>query len=554
MLVELARQHEGEEAWAQAREAYEQALALDPENVESHARLGVVCARQGHADEAGRHYRAALELDGSRVDVRWNLAMLHKGQGRMEEAQLALEEFLSVARVPRDIARGRAALKEVTGLSYTKCARCGSISTLGDFYRGAPPRAVCPRCQPGSQARSSALSWAFLGFIMIVTAVVFRPFFPSGHYIMANTAISLGLVYLLVIPHELCHALATRLAGGQVFEIRIGVGQTVWSRRFGDLVVSLSRYPLSGATVLGFATASNLRLRYLVAIGAGMAFSASMILLLIPFTSISRFSSGYALVEGLVLANGVILLSSLLPNWFGPAAGALLPDGVLLARLLSGKMPEETLHATFFVNKGAYDLKAGAYARALQASDDGLALYPDNSLLGNVRAVALLELERHVEAREQFEGLLARLQAGQHDEGLAATGQNRDLLEAILLNNVAYAAILDPSDPGALQGARNLARQAFRMAPWIPSIQGTWGSLLVETEEIELGLKHLEEAARFQETAKARASNLAHAAIGYHRLGNGKKATTLLQEAAALDAAGFMVRKARAEVNPASVA
>jgi tetratricopeptide (TPR) repeat protein len=546
-LIEIARQHEGQEAWDQAREAYQQALALEPDNVEGYARLGVVCARQDRLDEALRHYGTALKLDPTRVDAHWNLAMLHKRQGRMDEALHALEEFLTQARSHQDIARGREALNEMAGLSYTKCARCGSISTLGDFYRGAPPRAVCPRCQPGSQVKSSALLWAFLAIVTVVAAAVFRPIVPSTYYLMVNVASSLALAYFLIIPHELCHALATWLAGGRVFEIRIGMGQVVWTKRFRDLTISLNRYPLSGATVLGYATPSNLRLRHLAAVSAGMAFSASMILLLIPFASIARFTSTYAFVEALLLANSIILLSSLLPNWFGPAAGTLLSDGVLLARLLSGKMPERELHATYYVNKGAYDLRAGAYDQALEAGDDGLALYPGNTLLGNVRAVALLELERHAEAQDQFEDLLARLRTGEQDDELAVTGLNRHLLEAILLNNVAYASLLSQPDPGALQRARDSSRRAFRLAPWIPSIQGTWGSLLVETGEIEKGIKHLAEVAGAQDTDRAKAANLAYTAIGHHRLGDAEQAATLLQQATTLDPTGYIVRQAQAE-------
>ena len=76
-------------------------------------------------------------------------------------------------------------------------------------------------------------------------------------------------------------------------------------------------------------------------------------------------------------------------------------------------------------------------------------------------------------------------------------------------------------------------------------MQGTWGSVLVETGSVEQGIAHLLEAQKEHDSDKDKASNLAYVAIGYHRLGDAEKASKFLQQAAALDASNFVVRKAQ---------
>jgi tetratricopeptide (TPR) repeat protein len=63
---------------------------------EAHAGLGSILSSQGKLDEAIDHYRAAVELDGSAVQLRMNLALLLIKRGRLDEAA---EEYRQLIRM-----------------------------------------------------------------------------------------------------------------------------------------------------------------------------------------------------------------------------------------------------------------------------------------------------------------------------------------------------------------------------------------------------------------------------------------------------------------------
>jgi len=81
-----------------------------------------------------------------------------------------------------------------------------------------------------------------------------------------------------------------------------------------------------------------------------------------------------------------------------------------------------------------------------------------------------------------------------------------------------------------------------------PTIQGTWGSVLIETGSLQEGIQHVLEAYEHSEISRSQATNLAYAAIGYHRLGDAEKAAELFQKARSLDESVYTVKKARAEL------
>jgi TolB-like protein/lipoprotein NlpI len=93
-----------QEGFARAREAAEKALAIDPDYAPTHSTLGRI-AMHGDNDFAGaaRHFRRALALDPTDLDVLRNAAVLVASLGRLDEA-LALDEAI----VRRDPVNARA--------------------------------------------------------------------------------------------------------------------------------------------------------------------------------------------------------------------------------------------------------------------------------------------------------------------------------------------------------------------------------------------------------------------------------------------------------------
>ena len=79
----------------EARQAYEQALALDPGLADAHVNLGRLHHRGGDPARAERHYRAALALAPDDAVAPFNLAGLLEETGRAGDAVAAYQRALA---------------------------------------------------------------------------------------------------------------------------------------------------------------------------------------------------------------------------------------------------------------------------------------------------------------------------------------------------------------------------------------------------------------------------------------------------------------------------
>jgi tetratricopeptide (TPR) repeat protein len=80
----------------QAIEAYQRALALDPEHADAHCNLGTVHYAQGRRSSALACFRRTLEIDPLHLEANFNLANLLEERG---EDELALRYYRTVLRV-----------------------------------------------------------------------------------------------------------------------------------------------------------------------------------------------------------------------------------------------------------------------------------------------------------------------------------------------------------------------------------------------------------------------------------------------------------------------
>ena len=96
---------------AEALEAFERALASDPDAIEARVELALLLGRVGRVEEAKRHFGRALAQDPEHVDARVGLAVAYLKEGKPRYALRELDRVLkrhpdhAAARGYRDAAR-----------------------------------------------------------------------------------------------------------------------------------------------------------------------------------------------------------------------------------------------------------------------------------------------------------------------------------------------------------------------------------------------------------------------------------------------------------------
>lgn len=81
---------------AQAKDAYERALRLDPAHPDAHVNLGRLLHEEGAPAAAEPHYRAALESDPHHATAAFNLGVALEDLGRTAEAIAAYEQAIAL--------------------------------------------------------------------------------------------------------------------------------------------------------------------------------------------------------------------------------------------------------------------------------------------------------------------------------------------------------------------------------------------------------------------------------------------------------------------------
>jgi tetratricopeptide (TPR) repeat protein len=81
---------------AEAREAYERAVALDPRHVDARVNLGRILHEGGAPLAAEQHYRAALEIEPDHGVAVFNLGVALEDLGRLSEAVALYEKAIAL--------------------------------------------------------------------------------------------------------------------------------------------------------------------------------------------------------------------------------------------------------------------------------------------------------------------------------------------------------------------------------------------------------------------------------------------------------------------------
>jgi Flp pilus assembly protein TadD len=385
--------------------------------------------------------------------------------------------------------------------------------------------------------RTNRPPWAWLA-LAALGVLFLRDGGDDAGWLAATIAFSWLFYVVLVLPHELGHALFARLAGLEVFEISIGFGRVRWSKRWHGVVFAVRGSALGGFMNAAGPQATHQGLRHAVSALGGPAVNLALLLAYLPLAVAVGITNGESLPgaagNGFFWANVWALAVTLIPHRSEGAGGSdRWNDGMIFYRALRADLAtergwRESYHGLALDR--ARDV-AGPTAE-LEAAERGLSEFPDSFGLRYAVGAACMELGRIERARCVFRELLA----------LPSLAPG---MQIVLKNNVAYADLRVDDD---LDEAERFSAEAAAAEPTDPYTLGTRGAVLVRVGRYEEAIPHLERSYALHVLDTSRAFAAALLGIALERLGRRATAAEQVALAASLDPTGPEVRLARAIV------
>jgi tetratricopeptide (TPR) repeat protein len=392
---------------------------------------------------------------------------------------------------------------------------------------------------------------------------------PAGWFAL-NCSLLLALLALLVVPHELGHALVGRLAGQRVFAVCIGHGPLLGSLRLLGTRWQLRAFADGGTTYTGAPSLRFSRLRLFLMLLGGPLLNGLLLAAALwwrpPAALVGQLTRwpaapGLLLLPAFVVANGTHLLLALVPSRTRAAGGVHTSDGLqlLLTPFLS-RAERETAHAGYFAQEGCECVSEGHYLDALQWFERGLERYPHSAANDFGVSCALLLTGCYDEAERRLAGLRARNDLGQGLQAAVADACAVAALRRVIDARcrrpngaetpegdtpARLAALLDEGERRS-QEALHAGRQLPLPEQW--SLMGTYGCLLVEQGRLDEGAAVLRLALTEVEPASEKAYCLGYLAVVAARQGRPGEARAALERARRLWADCPAVRRAEWEL------
>jgi hypothetical protein len=256
----------------------------------------------------------------------------------------------------------------------TACDFCGARSRLRDLFVSWPtglarPGLICPRCRALSQPSKKLRYWPLLAAVLVAA---------GGLLAGGPAAAGLWVGGLFLVPagltaaHELAHAIAGKLTGARVFEVRAGWHRPRLQARLFGLRLTVARGLLRG----GYCVAAYLKpraspWRYAVFYGTPMVLHAGAVAACFWLLPLPRSLPAVGIGHFLLFHNILFLLAAARPFDYEVGAFSLPSDGKALLLLLTQRAQAETWRRTGFVVPAIYALLDGereeSAARAREA-------------------------------------------------------------------------------------------------------------------------------------------------------------------------------------------
>lgn len=436
----------------------------------------------------------------------------------------------------------------------SKCDLCGCESPLTAAFvseqvsfRRARTRCLCPGCFKRHHVRKSATAAAFVLLTcaaVCVFGIYIRNYERAGTPNNAmNFALAVVFVYLLIIPHELGHAIAARLLRWDIFRVTFGIGPCWMEWRVGGIPVQFRLIPDRGSV-------STLSLRHrdwracrFITIAAGPLVNLAIAILAIELAGgwTIFISDPFASVwSTLGAASAFVFVVSLIPQTVWTQEGKSVTDGLQMARLLFKPLPSER------VRRIAYFLAKGGALAAIDKAEEALKVfsaahieYPEDASVTASLATTLMMTGKAEEGRSLVCGLLQ-------------VHKTENAIRAVLRNNLAWADLLIGT-PALLGEADEMSAAALSLMPWEAYVQGTRGTVLAIIGNPDEAMQLLRKAMKGADRRYSRSAIYCSMAIAEHRQGHPKAAEKLVERARRLYPKCDLLSRAEEELSGRSI-
>lgn len=423
---------------------------------------------------------------------------------------------------------------------HKTCDICNVRSVLIDCFIGLPRSgytSVCPQCVVDQQTKEG-YRWMTAIAVMIAFGLAVALSDPSrSSWVIVNLAVFIVMLGLLVIPHELGHAIAGKLVGINPYQIVVGTGRKFYSFNLFDLYIDIQVFPYGGITFSEINIRRFARLRYAIYVSGGILVHVLLIALSIwivdHFNLDESFSNGPAPFMSFIAANVLLAVGNLVPGEATMWGQKMKRDGALLLEAILGRRLD--------FEAGFNASRAHRIACATIRGD-------------NDRAIRWVDefVKQDVElTKEQRVTLSAAYINGDRPEEGAAFLQEMivdsepvSLLKAVACNNVAWANLLSRENGKGLQ-ALILSRLAAQLMPWEVSVLNTLGSAEALFGDPDRAVEILMGKRVQAKQNRNKATAMAALAIAYSRLNRQAESQAAIRNSERLDEKSKMLSIAR---------
>ncbi len=261
----------------------------------------------------------------------------------------------------------------------TACDFCGARSSLRDLFVNWPtglgrPGLICPRCRALAQPHGRLERWPLL----LAAAVAAGGFAAGGAALAAEWVVAACLLPVaLTAAHEVAHAVAGKLTGARVFEVRLGWHRPRLQARLFRLRFTIARgIGRGGYCVAAYLRQRAARWRYAVFYGTPMVLHAAAAVVALRYVGLPRSFLEIGILHFFLFYNLLFLLAAARPFDYEVGAFSIPSDGKALLLLATQRAQVETWRRTGFVVPAIYALLDGEREESASRAREAEHLFP----------------------------------------------------------------------------------------------------------------------------------------------------------------------------------